>query len=800
MAHSSKKSLLRIAVLAVSACLLWLGWYGAKKGLTRTWRERVFKEFRKHGIEVSFKRLTANPWRGFVASEVQLFESSDRKKVLATVDQITLSVDFGRLIRKRNFLSALELRDARLSLPLEPRNPSSKRLEVQNLNARLLLPAHQIRLLYADAKILGLRIRAQGSLANPDKIQNSGQSTEFKLPETVFRALEELEKVEFLDDAGILKIDFKGDLSAPEGMQCTARFNAAELRIREIAIDDVECTVHWRNHALEIEEISISDPRGALRSVGLWDPANGNLHFQVESTLDPILIAKGFGFSHESISHLAFVKRPSISANLQRDSTRTPPLRVTGAISSGSFSLNEEHFDSLSGTFALSEGNWSIQDLVVAHSRDFFKLNALKTAEGFNVNLYSTLKWQHAMTAVPVHWRTDRLSWLHTEESPLVELEAAGTSLKWDECSVWGKIVLGRSEFRGIPLVKAEVPVLFHAGQLGLGPFLLQRPEGRGEGSVTYDILNNDIYFHDLKLRLNPVETMRMIEPDWVDEVLPYRFKGPPPFISIKGRAAPRTRIRTFLDLKVESEGPMEYTFAGKDLIYDKVSASLSFIQTKLLIKQLGGPMFGGRLDGNAEVSLNPENPVHRASLKITDMNFATISRLYTGYDDSKGRLNTNFLWRGESDNGRRVHGSGELSITDGNVFAIPFLGPLSTALGHVIPGLGYSMAHKATASFTVKNGTFNTQNLKIEGLGFNLLGHGDLHFMDDAMRFYARINARGVPGMVLFPVSRLLEYSSEGKLSKPDWKPRILPNLPKSNSSSGSGEEGNGPPKNEPE
>jgi hypothetical protein len=338
-------------------------------------------------------------------------------------------------------------------------------------------------------------------------------------------------------------------------------------------------------------------------------------------------------------------------------------------------------------------------------------------------------------------------------------------------------------------------------GQLCVGPFMLKRTEGQGEGSITYDIPNNDIYFHDLKLRLNPVETMKMIEPDWVDEVAPYRFKGPPPLVLLKGRAAPRTRARTFLDLQVESSGPMEYTFAGKDLLYDKVSASLSFVQTKLLIKQLSGPMFGGKLEGNAEISLNPANPVHKASVKITNMDFAKLSRLYTGYDESKGLLNTNFLWRGEGDNGRKVDGAGELSITDGNVFAIPFLGPLSSALGQVIPGLGplssalgqvipglgYSMAHKATATYTVRNGTFNTQNLSVEGLGFRLLGHGDLHFMDDAMRFYARINARGVPGMVLFPVSRLLEYSSEGKLSKPEWKPRLLPKL-SGNSQNGAG------------
>jgi hypothetical protein len=775
MALSFRRKLLRTFGVVASIFALWLGWYGAKKGLTRTWRERVFAEFRKQGIEITFKRLTADPWRGFVASEVQVFESADRKKVLANVDQIVLSVDFGRLLRKKNFLSALELRDARLSLPLDRKDPQSKRLEVENLNARLLLPNRQIRLLHADAKLLGLRIRAQGSLANPDAIGSSSQTGEFRVPEKVHHLLKELENIRYRDEAPVLKLEFKGDLGSPTGLSCTAHLDANELSLRGIEIDAIDCTVHWRNHSLEIEEITVDDRHGSLRAVGLWDPFNGVLNCQIESTLDPIQIAAKLGVAPEPLMEISFAKRPTIAANIQKGAETDSPLRITGSIASGPFSVREQTFDSLKGAVAWSEGRWSLREFQIRRAEGSLTLDALQTPENFHVRLSSSLPWQNVVHCIPEPWRQGPVSWLNTEDAPRIELEASGASPQLAEATLWGKILLGRSAFRGIPFKKASIPVKLKGGQLSIGPFVLQREEGQGEGSVTYDILNNDIYFHDLKLRLNPVETMRMIEPDWVDEVAPYRFKGPAPTVLLKGRAAPKTRARTFLDLQIDSPGPLEYTFAGKDLVYDKVSATLSFVQTKLHIKKISGPMFGGRLDGNAEISLNPENPVHKASLKITDMDFAKLSRLYTGYDDSKGLLNTNFLWRGEGDNGRLVDGSGELSITDGNVFAIPFMGPLSSLLTQVIPGLGYSMAHKATASFTVKNGTFNTQNLKVEGLGFQILGRGDLHFMDDAMRFYARVNARGLPGMFLFPVSRLLEYSSEGKLSEPEWKPRIL-------------------------
>ena len=58
------------------------------------------------------------------------------------------------------------------------------------------------------------------------------------------------------------------------------------------------------------------------------------------------------------------------------------------------------------------------------------------------------------------------------------------------------------------------------------------------------------------------------------------------------------------------------------------------------------------------------------------------------------------------------------------------------------------------------------------------MIGHGKLFFVDDRMDFDMRINAQGLPGVLLFPVSKLLEYTSDGKLSKPTWRPKVVPRL----------------------
>ena len=62
------------------------------------------------------------------------------------------------------------------------------------------------------------------------------------------------------------------------------------------------------------------------------------------------------------------------------------------------------------------------------------------------------------------------------------------------------------------------------------------------------------------------------------------------------------------------------------------------------------------------------------------------------------------------------------------------------------------------------------------------MLGEGDLFFLDNDIDFNMRINARGIPGVLLFPVSKLFEFTANGTLQAPGWRPKILPAFQSSN------------------
>ena len=85
---------------------------------------------------------------------------------------------------------------------------------------------------------------------------------------------------------------------------------------------------------------------------------------------------------------------------------------------------------------------------------------------------------------------------------------------------------------------------------------------------------------------------------------------------------------------------------------------------------------------------------------------------------------------------------------------------------------LCYQTAKLATVDFKVADQKISTDNLEIEGSGFSLFGAGDIFFVTDKMDMSVRINAHGIPGIVLFPVSKLFEFKLKGTTKNPVWYP----------------------------
>ncbi len=157
----------------------------------------------------------------------------------------------------------------------------------------------------------------------------------------------------------------------------------------------------------------------------------------------------------------------------------------------------------------------------------------------------------------------------------------------------------------------------------------------------------------------------------------------------------------------------------------------------------------------------------------VSDIDFPRLTDLYYQYKTAHGQLHGSYEFTGPGAEPRKMQGNGKIEVTNGDVFAIPVFGPLSGILNSILPGAGYSIAHKATATFAIKDGTIHTDDFEVAGKLFGMLGQGDIHFFDDKLDFEVRLDMHGAAGILLKPVYKLFEYVGEGSLKKPDWHPK---------------------------
>ncbi len=89
---------------------------------------------------------------------------------------------------------------------------------------------------------------------------------------------------------------------------------------------------------------------------------------------------------------------------------------------------------------------------------------------------------------------------------------------------------------------------------------------------------------------------------------------------------------------------------------------------------------------------------------------------------------------------------------------SIPILSSLSAVVDTVIPGF-IGKADHGKCTFKIADGALRTDDLTISSTIMSLIGTGSIDFAKDVLDMDMRVNVKGLPGLLLFPVSKLLEY-----------------------------------------
>jgi hypothetical protein len=772
----------RIAVTFVRLVILGVifgvgggGYYLAKRGFGRQWRYRVVEELRKRGVEANIGRLTLDPFRGLVAKNVRIFDYKNRENILALISEVSLDINYAALIHHEPFLNALDVRDAQIILPFKTAGEKGDRAVLTNLRAHVYFPPEQIYVSQAEGIFCGIRISATGQLIKRENYQPSPALSAEEWQERLLiaqRVVNELQKFRFLATRPSLQIKFSGDVAELEKARVEAILRGDRLQRGSYEMRDLSAVAEWNNQQLTIAHCEWSDDMGSFAGRANWNVQRSSASFQTRSSLDLKAFLDAFGLD-EPFASIEFQAPPAVevSGSVNFGSDRFRP-DIIGHVAFGPFTYKKVPFSDLTADFSWDGERTLVRDLRLRHQTGQIRADLFDAPADFRLNIESTIVPEAVRMISPPELNEFLRQW-EWQRPPAIRLAIRGQDHNPETWKGDGTIILGRSRFRGTWMNSADTKIHFADGALACEDLHVARNEGTGTGSFTYDFKKHEVRISNIKSSLNPAEVIYWIDPKISNTVVPYKFRRTPS-VTANGLYQFRGGKDTRLEVKVEGANGMDYVFLGKTLPFDRISTRLLFTNDRLQIIDLRGALLSGTLRGNADISLARNDPRYRANISVSQINFPLLTDLYYNYKTALGLLNGTYDFTGLGSDPRTMRGRGKVEVTNGDVFAIPIFGPLSGILNRILPGSGYSIAHKASAAFKIDQGIIHTDDFDADGTLFSMLGHGDVHFLDDKLDFNLRLNMKG-PGVLLTPMYKLFEYAGTGSLKKPDWRPAVL-------------------------
>jgi len=739
-------------------------------------------------FSVSIGRLTLHPLRGLVASDVRIIQRGTGRS--ATVGQVQLGLDISALVAGRVEVEALDLSRTNLEVPLQ----GGGQLRLEDLHAAIVVTPGQIRVSRFSFDWEGMTFNIHGNLRTvaadageamravvPD-LPPSQPAADFELPPWVGRVLEVTSEVDFTDRRPLIEAEVSGLISDPDSFTVnnfsirSGRVNWREVHLKSFSLD-----ASYAGGKILLRRLEVADSIGRLLATGEYSVPDETGSIGLASLLDPLPWLQSFK-QDDKLGEAEFSAPPSLQASGEWwMADGRPQAKLIGSVALQDFSFRSVPVRSVRADWVWNEGRFLTRQANIESDGVSGLLDAMGGKDGWRLRFAGQVD--------PTRIRP----WLDDGANKIIadlELEEPADlriELTWpdgDPSAITGKghASLGRAAMRGSWIDSAVADFTLGDRAVTYEKVVVKEGKGEGTAALVYDMGQREVRLDKVESSLSPVKMMMWIDVGIANTLKEYRFKSNPN-LEVNGRVDMADPKGNDLRIKLKAPGGLNYDLLERTLDVGRTEGNLRVQGFNLEVDIQRAEVFSGSANIKASVSLDPKRPVYSADVKLDRIDFARLTKLYFGYDTSEGKMDANFAYTANMKDQTRLTGRGNLKIKEGNVFAIPILGPFSVILGEILPGVGYQTAREATADFEIANQVITTNNLEIQGQGFSMYGEGDIMFMEDRMDMSIRINAQGVPGIVLFPFSKLFEYVSYGPLTAPVWQPKRVPrqllNLP---------------------
>ncbi|MEO6054326.1 MAG: AsmA-like C-terminal region-containing protein [Chthoniobacterales bacterium] len=776
--HKLVRGIFRLLLIFIFIGIPAVALYLRQVGFTTSIRASVCALVRSQGIEMDMERLTFDPFQGLIAKDVKVRVKSSDAPLFVQINRVGLSLNIRALLHRKIEVDTASLHGAHLILPLDLTNPDAK-LEFDKVNAVIIFLPDQIRIASLECKMGAIKLQVMGNVLNAQDFKmptNTGPKSGHPLAQTIMDIRKLGAQFSFQKNTAQLEFQFAVDLAHLDTTKIDdIRFHAVDMLYGDAHINRFDIEADYNHGILNLERLEITDALGEFSVKGNLNPAQKQVSFEASSTIDirpffPENIRNGI------LKNIQFPKPPqaAFSGDLQWNEDFKITGQVFGRFVAPHISANGVELTDIDGEYTWKDGTFFTENFTVHLNKGAATADVYFAPNDFRVRLTSSIKPTDFMPWFDKGTR-ETIERMEFAEAPQLRVELSGKKPDIDALSGTGQLTLGKTAMRGAWITSAKSPLEIQGRAITLRNFEILMGTNKGTGTFTYDLGQKEVRIPDAKSQLPPYELLMWINPQVAEAVIPYRFKTPPT-VTVKGVAGLEGAEKNLLNVTIDAPAGLTYNLLGKDLFFQGLKGRLFVKKDQLDLNISQSRLMGGQVKLQAKISVDPKNQTYGANVFIDGCDFSTLTKLYFDYNNSHGKVSGNYQFKTAFEDTHTMTGSGHMNVQDGNVFAIPLLGPLSDILNQIIPGSGYQNAKTATADFQVANGVITTRNLAIQSMAFSLYGHGKIFFLDDKMDMDIRINARGIPGIILFPVSKVFEYTSEGTLKNATWRPKLIP------------------------
>ena len=555
-----------VTLVTLVLLLSWAAYYYYHTGFGRHWRAMLSKEFEAFGLEVRVRRLTLDPVRGLVAKDLQIYDSGRRQLIIAQISDLSLDINYANLFQGEPALNAVDLHDAKISIPVDPSVPKAGRIRISRLQSRIYFFPGRIEVRQASGVMFGIRLQASGTLVNPggfklpQKLTAGAQTRETGQQKFLRLFATEVRKIRFSGEQPELDFTFQVDLSAPASLRVQGGHLFAGTLLREnYQLHDLDCRFSLESQKLDLEKLAVSDRRGELVATGTWNLANGEKNFQVRSGLDAAkLLAND--------SQFPWAKELSFDAPLEVEVSGVIPsdgqVQLLGKLNFDQFSFRNVKFQSMQAEFSKSGSSWMVVNAQVTHRSGTLSADVLNRPGDFRVRINSALNPTELAPLWPPKFQ-HALRECEFQTPPVFEATFSGASRTLAKISGSGQVWLGKTTFRGTLLNSASATFELRDNIVRCDPVTVTRDEGNGTGKFECDLGRDCVTIENFEANLAPGAIASWIDPRTARLLQPVRFTVVP---AVRAKGKVNNGAADNVRFSIDARAPFTVQFAGGEI------------------------------------------------------------------------------------------------------------------------------------------------------------------------------------------------------------------------------------------